>query len=210
MTMAGAGAHPILRKADGGHRISPVRPELLAAVNPFETARSESAARGYEEGRRAATEEAQAELAAERDFAATKLAAALAALEAATAESREAFDRLAATLEGRITGLVLELVEELFQREVAVAASPGRDAIARALHLAPAEGPVVVRLHPEDAATLGEHAVGARALTVRPDPAIARGGCVLEVGSTLVDSQVDSALERVRAVLDGTDGGGSR
>ena len=65
-------------------------------------------------------------------------------------------------------------------------------------------------MNPEDAATLGEHAIGGRALTIRPDPAIVRGGCLLEVGSTLVDAQVDSALERVRAVLDGTGEGGSR
>ena len=97
-------------------------------------------------------------------------------------------------------------------REVPAEAVVERDAVARALALDESALPAVVRLHPGDAATVGD-LVGlspSRPLTVVADPAVEPGGALVEVGSTTVDSQFSAALERVRAVLVGTTGADPR
>jgi flagellar assembly protein FliH len=102
----------------------------------------------------------------------------------------------------------LALAEAILGRELAVATDPGRDAIVRALAVAPV-GPdgVVVRLHPLDRDRLGDlHdlALG-REVTVVADATVAPGGCAATVGATDIDASVAAALARVRLVL----GGGS-
>jgi flagellar assembly protein FliH len=61
----------------------------------------------------------------------------------------------------------------------------------------------VARLHPADAAVLGDQPLAGSpgALTIIPDPAIEPGGCLLEVGDSRIDAQLGSALDRVRSAL---------
>src|SRR5438067_680879 len=51
------------------------------------------------------------------------------------------------------------LVEDLLGRELALADSPGLDAVRRAMTLCPDDAPVVVRLHPDDLAEVPPEAL---------------------------------------------------
>ena len=103
--------------------------------------------------------------------------------------------------------LALAIAEAVIGREVSASQSPGADALARAIVLAPDRGPLDARLHPLDIETL--HDVDAlapgRELRLHADPSIERGGCILEVGPARIDAQIGAALERVRAELLGAE-----
>jgi flagellar assembly protein FliH len=111
-----------------------------------------------------------------------------------------------AEFEAAVVDAALALAEAVVGRELATATDPGRDAILRALAVAPA-GPeaVVVRLHPTDRGRLGDLAALAlgREVTVVADPSLLPGGCVATFGTTEVDATVDAALDRARAALRG-------
>jgi len=112
----------------------------------------------------------------------------------------------------------VDLASAIIGRELAVAVSPGADALARALALVPAGSVAVARLNPADAAILAEpgaEAAGPAAgagfgggltgtpatVTIIADPAVEPGGCILEVGDSRIDAQLGSALDRVRTAL---------
>jgi flagellar assembly protein FliH len=183
-----------------------------AAVGGFDPKQVEDALRagyreGYEAGRAAGTESARAE---EQAAAATRRRAqraeldrALAALAAAAAEldARAALDL--DELAGTIAGAAVDLAEAILGREVACSPTAGRDALARALDLTPPGVAAVARLHPDDAAAVGDPASidPGRPVTVVADPAVERGGCLVEAGDCRVDAQLGPALARARAAL---------
>ena len=186
----------------------PARPVLSpgltdAARGVLAEAREQGRAEGYAAGHAEALAVAQREVAEAIEADRAELRRVLVALEEAAAMWR---DREGTTLEAvadQAAQLGLAIAEAVLQREVATATDPGRDAIARALQLAPDEGAVVVRLHPDDVATLGDLAdlTVAREVTVVPDASIQPGGCLLQCGPTQVDAQIPSAIARVREVL---------
>src|SRR5437773_1636371 len=94
----------------------------------------------------------------------------------------------------------VDLAAAVVGRELQLSASPGSDALARALALVPAGCAAVARLHPDDVASVGDLS---GAVTVIADPAVEPGGCILEVGDSRIDAQLGSALDRVRAALMG-------
>ncbi len=143
---------------------------------------------GYEDGARAG----QAEI----DVALRALAQAAADFRTRlTVDFRSAEDAL-------VAGAV-ELAGMILDRELGALDDPGAEALARALSLAP-DRPATVRMHPADVERLAEAAVPAGALVeVVADASVEPGGCVLEAGSTTVDSQIGPALERARAHLQG-------
>jgi flagellar assembly protein FliH len=104
-----------------------------------------------------------------------------------------------AVIEDELTAAAFEIATVVLDRELTVAASPGADAIARALALAP-DGDTVVRLNPADVETLGDIECS-RELTVVPDPSVESGGCIAEVGACRIDAQLSTALDRVRKAL---------
>jgi flagellar assembly protein FliH len=142
------------------------------------------------------------------------------ATEAVRAESHAALDAVLAAADdlGRrdaaglttvaefAVDLALALAETIVGREIDAAIDPGRDALVRALAVAPAEGNLVARLHPEDLAALGgvDHLVDGRDLRLVADPTIGRGGCVLDAGPSHIDATIGAAIARVRAELTGT------
>lgn len=163
--------------------------------------------RAVEEGRRAgfdagyaaglvaaATEAADRE--ARRDAAVTRATAAM-------ADAAREFSQRQATavhdIQDELLEAALAIAEAVLERELAVASAPGRDAILRALAMAP-EGDTVVRMHPADVEAIGDIDCG-RDLTIVPDAAVQAGGCVLEVGACRIDAQISSALSRVRKAL---------
>lgn len=163
-----------------------------------EAGRAEGFAAGHAEGLRAGADEGRRAMAASVERC-------VAALSAATRDLA-ARDAVALTdIEGEVVDLALDLAAAILQRELAVTADPGRDALVRALSLAPDRGAVLARLHPDDLAALAPDAVEVEApgrdVRLVADPHVGPGGCVLEVGSCRVDATLAGALERAREVL---------
>jgi flagellar assembly protein FliH len=191
-----------------GLRLGDVYADQLARLR--EEARREGWAAGHAEGLVASEQiVAAAERAAEERLAAVQIRWER-RLASATAAMGAAADRLDATaapavdeLRDSILDAVIILVGDLLGRELAMAASPGLDALRRALTLCPTDVPVVVRLHPDDLAEVPPEALAElpASVTVLGDDAVERAGALAEAGTQRIDAQLSAALERVRQVL---------
>jgi flagellar assembly protein FliH len=187
--------------------VSPLEAELPGRAPLIDPVVAEAEAqRGYDDGYQAGLVEGlasgRAAMAAESAAAAARLEAAALALADAAADlrRRQAMDLTA--LEDALAVAAVDLASAIIGRELELSASPGADALARALALVPAGSAAVARLHPADAAVLADAPFeGTGALTVIPDPAVEAGGCILEVGDSRIDAQLGSALDRVRSAL---------
>lgn len=159
-------------------------------------AAAEQAVAEMVETARAQVQSEQAAWRTQAQSALTALSDAVAALDARTTptltEMTDSLSRAAYTL-----------VEDLLGRELAAATDPAREAVERALRLVPADEPVVVRLHPDDHATLDtDWVAGLRGtVTLIADPAVETAGAIAEAGARRVDAQLSTALGRVREVL---------
>lgn len=179
------------------------------ALNPavVEEAQAAGHAAGYERGRaeghEAGRQEALAEAAGIRVAFAEASTAALGALAEARAALAVRETRSLAEIEDAVVAAAFDLATALVGRELELASSPGRDALSRALALVLDQERALARLHPDDVATLGDHAdlAPVRDITVVADPTVERGGCILEVGEGRIDAQLGSALARVKQVL---------
>ncbi len=135
-----------------------------------------------------------------------QLARAMSAVTAAAAELERRTVQSAAEIEDILVQTAFDLAEAVLGRALSAAESPGRDAVRRALTLAPTNRPVLVRLNPDDyAALISEDGHGqgfdGRTVTFRADPGLARGDAVAESGDTAIDARIDAALQRAREVL---------
>lgn len=140
---------------------------------------------------------------ADRDVATARALSALAAAmdEVHRARAAEATELLALAVE-----VAVELAESLVGHDLAARGTPGLDAVRRAAVVAPPDGPLVVRLHPADAAGVAPVAVesaAGRPVTVLADERVAAGDCIAEVGDVQIDASVRTALARAREVLGG-------
>lgn len=176
--------------------------EVLDPV-AIEQVRADAATAGYEAGYAAGLARADQEAAAARAEHGRQLMGAMTALLGAVNQLRS---REAATmhdLADQATALGLAIAEQVLQREVATAADPGREAIARALGLVPEDGDIRIRLHPADLdvlADLGDLSPG-RDVQIVADPAVRSGDAVIQVAATRIDAQIGTALQRIREVL---------
>jgi flagellar assembly protein FliH len=154
---------------------------------------------GYADGRSAAQAETEDDLRQAR----LRAVRALEALERGTEEVAQAFAGRQRQLEHSLPRFAYELVETLIGRELQLSTAPGRDAIARALAIDDSGLPATVRLHPEDVEGLGDVAElgGARTITLIADPSVEPGGALVDVGEATIDSQLSTALQRVRDLL---------
>jgi flagellar assembly protein FliH len=182
-----------------------------AAVDAVATEHGAPAA-GYEAGYSDGRRDAEAGIQDAERRRAARVERAVSALGRSVDEARAAYAARWAELEGSVPQFAFDLLEALFGREARLSTDPGREAVARALALDRSTVPAAVRLHPEDAATVGDLADLApdRQLTVVADPTVEPGGALVEIGSTTIDSQLSQALERVREVIVGSTGGGGR
>jgi flagellar assembly protein FliH len=200
-------APPTIIRARAATGIGRLEPEPLeVCLDPAERVHDQAFRAGYAEGQRLASEAAQAaaqQAAAEQQ---RRLGAGLALLENAAllvrSQLNEELDRLAKVA----CSLAMALTESILQRELELSSNPGAEAIARALALLPGvDAPAVARLNPADLELLGP--LPGTTMSLVADPAVAPGGCVLDTGSTLVDARLETALQRVRAILEQAGGG---
>jgi len=184
---------PTIRAAASG----PLPPAVAAAARRAED-------RGYEDGLRRGYEEGYAAGAGD---ARSDVAYALTALHAAIEDLHRRDAAGVATLTDEAVALAVAIAEAVIGRELATSVDPGRDALVRALALAPDRGAAIARFHPEDVALLGpiDTVAGGRTIDVLADPTVERGGCILDVGPARVDAQLSAALDRVRAELEGAE-----
>jgi flagellar assembly protein FliH len=180
-----------------------------ADLESNEAERVAAARQGYDDGYAAGLAKAGEEAVGRRDATSRQAASALSALARAIAEAQEADLRMRAEIQAAAPKLAFALLEALLGREVELAAHPVREAIARALALDEGTQPATVRLNPIDVDALAEFELG-RVVSVLADPAVERGGAVVEVGQSTLDGQLGPALERVRQVLLGPPEPGTR
>ena len=177
--------------------MDPIRSESIerAASRAHRDGHAAGYAEGYSVGNAAGRADADRELA-------LAVGALLAGVDALAARDAAGLAELTTTA----IDLAMAIAEAVLQREVATTAA-GRDALIRALTVAPDRGIIDAHLHPLDLETIGETTDLAPGSELRlvADTAVERGGCVLHVGATHIDAQLGTALERVRAELMGTE-----
>lgn len=166
-----------------------------AAPDPVAAAAAEAARRGYAEGRAAGEAELAAAIAEFHGRAAAALSR-LSDLEAA--KVRE--------LEHRLLELALAAASRVVRERIEADDPVAVRALREALDALPASAEVRVRLHPDDAESIGretESEVARGRIVLVPDPSIARGGCVVESSVGTVDATLGHALESVRSAARG-------
>jgi len=165
--------------------------------------------RGYDEGYAEGLARAAADAAARQNEEAQKTAGAFSALTRAVAAAEEAQRRALAEVQEAAPKLAFAIVEAILGRELVLAANPGQEAVARVLALDEGMQPATVRLNPADIEALDQMGLG-REVQVVADPAVERGGALVEIGRSTLDGQLGSAVERVRHILLGPAGPGAQ
>jgi flagellar assembly protein FliH len=196
-----------VQRADLGTVRSPAARDLVVDRRLVDGAVSDGFRAGYEAGFETGLAEA-AQAAAERERSrASQVQSVVAQLGAAAEELRRREGTAVEAIEDQVAFTAFRIAEMLVGHEMSTSASPGRDAIVRALLFAPKDGMVTAFLHPEDAETLGDpdSVLPGRALTVVADPSLTPGGCIVEVAGCRIDARVDDAIDRIRSLL-GIDG----
>jgi flagellar assembly protein FliH len=164
-----------------------VTPAIVRGDEQVQEAFQRGHAAGFEEGTAQAQERLQAALEALRRAA-----------EALTA-SRE--QRLR-DLDANLYAIALTAARKVVLREIAADPSIVRDLLRRALGMMGTEGPIEIRLHPEDLKTIREEgAIGPEDVDSEirwtAEPALERGDFFLEGPHRIVDGRADEALRRL-------------
>jgi flagellar assembly protein FliH len=183
--------------------LSVVKPQVvLVGEAELLSARERAEHDGRESGYAAGLAAARAEMQVAAEKARLAQESAFTALDAAVAQARSVLVTEGSRLEHAAVELAFNIAQAVLGRELKLATSPGLEAIRRALAESPDSDGAVVRLNPADAQALSGNDQVPRGVTIVPDPSVGAGGCVLEVGAALVDARLETALERVRRVLD--------
>ena len=168
-----------------------VQPE---APPPAEEAAASAEQRAYERGLADGSQQAHDEH--ERTLRA--LRESTAALARALRQARAAwFDALEADLHA----LAVTVARRIIDREVTAAPEIVAQLVRQAIALVDVPDAITVRVNPADLAAVealrhGPDDAGApSAFTLAADPAISRGGCVVETPGRLVDGRVETALQ---------------
>lgn len=114
-------------------------------------------------------------------------------------------DQMVRQTEQQLVELSLAIARRILHREASLDPELAGALAHVALERLGPSSPAVVRLHPDDYSTVTNHQAdlwNGRAVKVVPDPAVARGGCLVESDFGYIDASVDAQLDEVaRAML---------
>lgn len=164
---------------------------------------------GYDAGQHAAREQVAQEAEAERQAREARETAWLAVQETTLRETVAALegiaqalaDPLAATvdaLEPELLALTATLARRVIMEELSLRPELIQGVLRQALAQLPSRHhPVRVHVHPDEQATLAAYAdASGENLTWVADPAIERGGCLLDSGPSRIDASLDARLRQ--------------
>jgi flagellar assembly protein FliH len=193
---------PVLRGAPAA-AVTVLYPDAVVVdAGQLRSIKDQAEADGYQAGYHAGVEAARVEAQTAAEHTRNEVRCALGALTSATTRATGELQREQRRLEIAACHLAFDMAEAVLARELVLATNPGRDAVVRALAEIPADEHVTVRLHPADAALLGQPDVLPKGTTVVSDPSVGRGSCLLDLGAATVDARIETALQRIRQVLD--------
>lgn len=201
----------VMRDADGrvdladlGTVRGPLARDLVVDPELVEQATEAGYRTGYDAGFTAGIEDAAAAIESRERARGDQLRSVVDQLAAEVDVIAERHAAIVEEIETQVAQMAFAIAEALVGRELRATDHAGADAIRRALEFAPATGPIVLRLHPEDVDALGDPAtiVSGRALTVVTDPTLAPGDAVVDVGPARIDARIAPAMERIREVLE--------
>lgn len=182
-----------------------------AAERAGAEARETGFAAGYAEGQARAQAELAMDAAAQRqeldrqlEHQSREVARAVAALSAAATALEQRLAPAAQEIERLSLQAAVEIAASILGRELTLTETPALDAVRRALTLVPADGELIVHLHPADAGTTADGVRAAalgRSVQIVEDASVEPGGCVVDSGACHVDAQIGPALDRIRAAL---------
>ena len=196
------------RLAPGSALGDVVSEETLATVaeHARDAARAQGYAVGWAQGRREATEAAAAaaEIEARRhrreeDRREAEHLEAVEALRRAADELRAVIDDVCERLEAQATDVAWALTETLVGHEVRGAQAS--DVVARVLALRPTGQLARVRLHPDHLESPALKTLVEDGVRCIGDPSLGRLDALVHVEDHVFDLRVDTAMERVREVL---------
>ena len=134
----------------------------------------------------------------------------LAAVSELLVAARASAARARRNVETDLRTLAVRIAERILEREITVNPDTVADITAAALRQAGAPRDVLLRLHPDDLKALErgrprllERAARAEAVEFRADPAIGRGGCIVETELGTVDARLPVQLEAIERALRG-------
>jgi len=171
---------------------------------------------GFQEGRQAGLADAGEQIAARaevlaREHSQAALGSALPALAKAVEELHLARDRWLVAWERAAVQLAICMAERITRCELERRPDLVAGTVREALQLAAGSNHLVLRLNPEDCALIERCVVPELArladlgeLRVQPDPAVSRGGCLLESDQAHVDARLEVQLERLATELLGS------
>ena len=142
--------------------------------------------------------------------------AGLAAASEILAKAHRARGEMISLAEKQVVELALEIAHKIVGRELVQDKETIVSICAQAIENLRTQRDLVLRVHPEDAVALRENRkrlmdlIGrAKDLSVKEDPAIPRGGCIIESESgATIDARLETQLEMLRsAILEDGDGG---
>jgi flagellar assembly protein FliH len=161
--------------------------------------------RAEEEGRAAGLLVAEQVLSERID---RQMTASIAAVEAAVTNIQAARDEWLAHWERTAVHVAVKIAERVIRREVANTPQITLALVREALELAAGSADIKLRMNPDDAKALGQHANRlAKELThlgkveLVADPAIVSGGCRVDTRFGVIDQQFASQLARIESEL---------
>ncbi len=181
-------------------QILPVTPEVLetsqSLIDLRDKARYDGYAEGYREGQEKAAEEAARNL---ENFQA-KARQIITVLEEALESSKNLLEAEQQNLEQYAARLSVEMAESVLDHEIATGQISVLDTIRHALSMLPATGEIIARVNPGDLEFI-QSADIVLPLRLVSDQSVQPAGCILEMGSAMVDARLDMAIQRIKKEL---------